>query len=145
MIGRVPEEVLTGRPIGDELSIQELYGIIALADEEIFPGYIEAMAKGAEPELSVPDDEALAARVDWEEVSMDDILERVRKARRGLVEQLRALPEEVWNHRARAEDTEIDLFGLARYIVQRDTTILRIVSTRLHESRLTEGPQDLPK
>lgn len=145
VIGRVPEGVLSGRPTGHELSIKELYGILALADEEIFPDYIEAMVEGEEPKLSVPDDKALAAREAWEEAAIEDILARLRQARAAIVEQLRDLPEEAWDRRATADGVEIDLYGLARYIAQRDTTILRVVGTRLHESRLTDGPQDLPK
>ena len=145
VIGKVPEALQRDKPMGTELSLRELYGVLAQADEETHVPLVEQMMATNTPAATPPSDEARAAEADWNETPMHTILEQVQHARTTLVEVLQALPAGNWTRTATLSDTTRDVYGLAHAIIQRDADLLRTAGYRLHESHLTDRDEDLPK
>ncbi len=145
VIGKVPEALQRDKPMGTELSLRELYGVLAQADEESHVPLVEQMMATNTPAAAPPSDEARAAEADWNETPMRTILEHVQHARTTLVEVLQALPAGDWTRTATLSDTTRDVYGLAHAIIQRDADLLRTAGYRLHESHLTDRDEDLPK
>ena len=145
VIGKVPEALQRDKPMGTELSLRELYGVLAQADEETHVPLVEQMMATNTPAATPPSDEARAAEADWNETPMRTILEQVQHARTTLVEVLQALPAGDWTRTATLSDTTRDVYGLAHAIIQRDADLLRTAGYRLHESHLTDRDEDLPK
>jgi len=149
VIGKVPEALQRDKPMGTELSLRELYGVLAQADEETHVPLVEQMMAAGTPTdtpaVTPPSDEARAAEADWNETPMRTILEQVQHARTTLVEVLRALPAGNWTRTATLSDTTRDVYGLAHAVIQRDADLLRTAGYRLHESHLTDRDEDLPK
>ncbi len=136
VIDRVPLPVQEGRPAPNDLSIKELYGLLALADEAVFLPQFQQQAQGEAPPQPSPDEAALAQQEDWHALDIHAILGRVQQARGRLIAFLEALPPEAW-HRG--------VLALAHQVTQHDADVLRRIGYRLHESRLTDRTQDLPK
>ena len=145
VIGKVPEALQRDKPMGTELSLRELYGVLAQADEETHVPLVQEMMATNTPAATPPSDEARAAEADWNETPMRTILEHVQHARTTLVEVLQALPDGDWTRTATLSDTTRDVYGLAHAIIQRDADLLRTAGYRLHESHLTDRDEDLPK
>lgn len=135
LVDRVPVAIQEARPLPQDLSLKETYGLLATLDETVYlPGLQRMMAEEAAAFEAV-DEAALAAGGGWHEHPLDAILKRVQDARRRLVAFLRAIPPEAWTRTAPFGDAHLDLYGLAHHIIQHDVDLLRAIGYRLHESR----------
>lgn len=145
IVHRVPEAVLAGRPLPGDRTIKEMYGLLVAADETVFLPQLQRLSRGQAPDLAAPEEEALLGHDAWNEMAMEALLGRLRQGRTRLVDFLAALPAAKWDHAATLEGQAVDVYTLAHFITQHDAEWLRAVGYRLHESRLTDGPDDLPK
>ncbi len=145
LIARVPEPILSGRPMEGDLSIKQIYGIIASADEQVRLPRFQRIVAEEGPQLSGWDERALVAQEAWDEMEIGAVLGRVRAAREALVGFLRALPAVEWTRTGLVDGRPLSVYDLAFGITQEDTDYLRALGYRLHESRLTSRMQDLPK
>lgn len=146
VIHRVPDPLQEARPpTGEGRSIKELFGMLAEGDEKVFLPWVRQVEAGGDPAVAAPDEAPPAAESVWQRRSIDEIIEHVRRVRNRLVDALRALPPDRWRRTGRVDGERIDVYTLARRIAHRDAALLRIVGYRLHESHLTDRPQDLPK
>src|SRR5690606_7276016 len=102
---------------------------------------LERMAAGEEPVA----DAAEPPAEPWNDLGMDAILDRLRDARTRLVAFLEALPAPAWERPGTLAGQRRDVYGVAYYVVQHDTEWLRAAGYRLHESRLTDRADDLPR
>ena len=145
IVGRVPDALLAGRPVASDRSIKEIYGLLAVADEQVFLPLLQQVAVEEEPVWEAEDETALVEAEAWNEVPMPDLLHRVTAARGALVAFLQALPPEDWHRQAHWGGEAVDVYDILHAVTQRDADLLRVAGYRLHESHLTERPQDLPK
>ena len=133
---RVPEPVQEARPLPQDLSLKETYGLLATLDEAVYLPQLRRMIAEDAPAFEAADEQALAAEAAWNEQPLTTILDRVQDARRGLLAFLRALPDDAWTRTARFAEDRRDVYGLAHHITQHDVDLLRTVGYRLHESQL---------
>ena len=152
VVDRVPENLQEGRPTPNELSLKETYGLLATLDVDVRLPRLRQTVAEDEPHFDAVDEQALAARTDWNAHPIRAILEQVQAARQALLEAFQALPGEDWSHAAYFADSakpgqavRRDVYGFAHHITQHDTDVLRAIGHRLHDSHLTSRPQDLPK
>lgn len=138
IVDSLPESTLKGRVWEQELSIKEIYGTIALADEEVYLPQIIRVAREDKPEFPELDERALATRENWNDTPIRNILQRVASARKALYNTLAGLDIETWHRSGRWNDNEEDLFAFVYAIIQRDVQLLRTVSYRLHGSSLSD-------
>lgn len=142
----VPEPVREGRPTPDALTMKEIYGVIARMDERVYRPRIERIIEEDEaPAFEPVEDRALAQDEDWNDMPIEDILERVQAARAALVAALEDLPAAAWERTGRFGDAEWNVYEVVHHIIQEDTRRLRTLSYRLHETNLTDRDRDLPK
>ena len=139
VVDRVPEPYHTARPLPQDLSLNELYGLLAAMDEQVYRPRLQQMIAEDEPAFAPVDEHALAEGGAWNDQPLDAILDRVQAARRTLLDALRALPPDAWARTALFGDVVRDIYGLAHHITQHDADLLRTVGYRLHETRL--GPR----
>lgn len=148
LIDQVPDEVQGGRPTPDALTIKEIYGVMAVLDEEVHQPRLHTMLQAASEEMpafETVDEEALIQGHDFNEQPIHDILDRVQDARRHLVETLQAADADAWMRAAVVDGETYTVYEVAHHITQEDTRRLRIVGHRLHETDLTRNRDDLPK
>lgn len=145
VVDRVPVPVQEARPLVNDLSIKETYGLIAVLDEQVYLPCLQAMMEDEAPVFDAIDEKALAHQGAWNEASMDTILKKVEQARHHLLAFLHALAPEQWAQAGHFEEQQRDVYALAHYITQHDADLLRSVGYRLHESHLTSRSADLPK
>ena len=136
MVDRVPQPLQEARPLPQDLSMKETYGLLATLDEAVYLPQLRRMLGEDAPAFDVVDEQVLAAQTAWNEQPIDAILERVQDARRGLQSFLSALPPEAWTRTGSFGGNRRDVYGLAHHITQHDVDLLRVVGYRLHESRL---------
>ena len=146
VIGRVPGKLLGGRPIEGDLSIKEIYGLLATLDREVHVPRIERLVAEDAPHFAPPDPHALAYEAGWNERAMPEIMDDVQEARRALIDVLEALPPAEWLRRAHVggdlpggearDSAERDAYEMAHAICQHDADRLREVGQRLHESHM---------
>ncbi|WP_397546599.1 DinB family protein [Rhodothermus marinus] len=141
VIDLVPEPLQTARPLPEEPSLRETYGILAAADEQVFLPTIRALVAGQTEALALPDDRVLQEAEDWNAHPLSAILERLQQARRELVASLRQTPPEVWERTARCGAEAWDLYRYAYFIIQHDTELLRALAYRLHAAHLPGRPR----
>lgn len=141
----IPTEILEGRPLPDDPSFKEIYGLLALFDERVYEPAVRQVVGKEVAMVELPEDRDLLADESWNQMDMDRIVDRVRSARARLVERLASLSCEAWFREVEVDDDTSDVFGLAYAIVQHDVTLLSSAAYRLHESRLTSREEDLPK
>jgi hypothetical protein len=141
VIGRVPEPVQEGKPLPSDLSMKETFGLLAALDREVHRprlAQVKAHAEaGAAPpafDAARPDD--LAAAHDWNDASMEALLEQVQAARRALLDAFEGLPD--WSLRLAVDGATQDVFGYARAVAQSDFEHLRALTLRLHDANLGE-------
>ncbi len=144
VIGGLPEQIKSGRPAPDTLTMKELYGAIATLDTEVRRPRIERILDEESPALTTvdPDEEARAA--DWNEQELPVILDRVREARHELVNVLTDLPLTAWHRTATLDDESVTLFDLVHRATQADAERLRDLGYRLHGAHLSERDEPLP-
>ncbi|HKL88237.1 MAG TPA: hypothetical protein VJ884_04465 [Salinibacter sp.] len=144
VVGDVPEQIKSGRPAADVLTMKELYGAIATLDAKVRRPRIARIVDEDEPTLTPVDPEAEVREADWNEQEMDAILDRVKEARQGLVDVLKDLPLEAWHRTATIEEESVTLFTLVHRITQADAERLRDLGYRLHGAHLSERDEPLP-
>lgn len=144
-IRRVPEPVLSGRPLPNDLSIKEMYGLLVEADTSAFLPFLEKVAAGEAPTMPTLDAATLTARGAWNEQSMTAILDALHAARAQLLDFLLALPPEAWLQTGTCDGATCDVYGAVYHVTQHDTEWLRAAAYRLHESRLSDRPGDIPR
>ncbi len=136
VVDRVPQPLQEARPLPQDLSLKETYGLLATLDEAVYLPQLRRMIAEDDPAFEAPDEQALAAPAAWNDHPFDAILDRVQDARRSLLAFLRTLPPEAWTRAAHFGNDRRDVYGLAHHITQHDVDLLRAVGYRLHESRL---------
>lgn len=141
IIGRVPEALLEGRPMPEDLSVKETYGLLAALDEDVHALRLQRLVAEDDPRFAAPDPQALVYEAGWNDRAMPVILDAVQTARRALTRAFEALPPDAWLRRATVEmedgETETrDAYELAHAICQHDADRLRAVGQRLHESHM---------
>ncbi len=144
VIGGLPEQIKSGRPAPDALTMKELYGAIATLDAEVRRPRVERILDEETPTLEPVDPEAEAREAGWNEKELPAILDRVREARQALVETLTDLPLEDWHRTATLDDESITLFTLVHHATQADAERLRDLGYRLHGAHLSERDEPLP-
>lgn len=146
VIHLVPEGLRASRPTPDELTIKEIFGVIATLDEEVRRPRLERMTQADEPPSFSESDDAdeIASARDWNGHALDDILERVQSGRRKLIDTFEALDAAQWDASATFGKEERDVYELALHIIREDSERLRTISYRLHDSTLTDREGGLP-
>lgn len=138
--GAVPDAVQSGRPTDDDLSMKELYAVIAVLDETQRTEWVEQVRDADETPVALePTDAETAVREgDWNERNLGDVLDAVQDARRELHDLLSALDADVWMREAvLGEDTQT-LFELVHGFADADFQRLRDLGYRLHDADLSE-------
>jgi len=144
VIGGLPEQIKSGRPAPDVLTMKELYGAIATLDAEVRSRRVDRIVDEDNPTLDAVDPDEEARKAGWNEQEIDSILDRVAEARQALVDQLTALPPAAWRRTATLEDESITLFDLVHRITQADAERLRDLGYRLHGAHLSDRDKPLP-
>jgi hypothetical protein len=144
VIGGLPEQIKSGRPAPDALTMKELYGAIATLDAEVRRPRAERIVEAEDPTLDPVDADEQVREAGWNEREMPDILDQVRDARQDLVEQLRALSLEDWHRTATLDGESVTLFTLVHRATQADAERLRDLGYRLHGAHLSERDEPLP-
>ena len=139
VVHQVPDDVQGGRPTEQDLSMKELYGVIASLDRGPRPTAIERVVSEEDPEIALPDSAALAEADGWNEQDIDAVLDAVQDARAGFVKTLRALPLEQWERRADVEGEELTAFELVYRMAKNDMQRMRALGHRLHGANLSQG------
>jgi hypothetical protein len=144
VIGGLPEQIKSGRPAPDALTMKELYGALATLDAEVRRPRIERIVEEDTPTLDPVDVDDRVREAGWNEEEMPAILDRVTNARAALVEQLRALSLADWHRPATLDDESVTLFTLVYRATQADAERLRDLGYRLHGAHLSERDEPLP-
>jgi hypothetical protein len=159
VIGRVPEKLLVETPPGTsekERSIKETFGLIARLDEAVHARRVRRVVGEDAPRFSPPDPEALLEGEDWNARPMTALFERVRAARRGLIDTLKATAPDDWLRTGRfpneetdentgegeSEHEERDLYWMVHRLCQRDAARLEGMTRRLYESHMGPRPEE---
>ena len=158
VIGRVPEKLLVETPPGTsekERSIKETFGLIARLDEAVHARRVRRVVDEDAPRFSPPDPEALLEGEDWNAQPMATLFERVRSARRGLIDTLKATAPDDWlrtgrfpneeadeNTEGESEHEERDLYWMVHRLCQRDAARLERMTRRLYESHMGPRPEE---
>ena len=146
VVHQVPDDVQGGRPTEGDLSMKELYGVIASLDRGPRPDAIERIVADDEPTIEPPDTEALAQGDGWNEQSIDAVLDAVQDARAEFADTLRALSLEQWERTAELEGETLTVFQLVYRMAKDDMQRMRALGHRLHGANLSQnGDQPLPQ
>jgi AcrR family transcriptional regulator len=140
----LPEQIKSGRPAPDVLTMKELYGALATLDSEVRHPRVEQITEQDEPSFSSVDIDERVRESGWNDSSLDDILDRVTEARRALVDRLETLPPEAWHHTATLDGASVTLFDLVYDATQSDAERLRDLGYRLHGAHLSDRDEPLP-
>ena len=133
VVDRVPPPLQEARPLREDLSLKELYGLLATLDEAVYLPRLRQMIAEDTPAFEAVDEAALAAEAGWNGQPLGIILDRVQEARRGLLFFLHALPADAWTRIGCFGDERRDVYSLAHHIVQHNVDLLRTISYRLNE------------
>ena len=133
VVDRVPPSLQEARPLRQDLSLKELYGLLATLDEAVYRPRLRQMMAEDTPAFDTVDEAALVTEAGWNEQPLDHILDRVQEARRGLLSVLRALPPEAWARTGHFGDERRDVYSLAHHIIQHNVDLLRTIGYRLHD------------
>jgi hypothetical protein len=144
VVGDLPDQIKTGRPAPDTLSMKELYGVIATLDAEVRRPRARRIVEEDAPTLSPVDPDAKAREAGWNDEPLGAILDRVADARAALTDQLEALPLEAWHRTATLDGETVTLFDLVYRITQADAERLRDLGYRLHGAHLSDRDEPLP-
>lgn len=146
VVGRVPEDVQSGRPTPDALSMKEVYGLIATLDADVRRPHARAILSGDTPSLPSVDEHALVDNADWNDLDIHAVFERVQDARRDLVDTLGAADIDAWMQQTRSDDGEaLTLFEYVHRIATADLDRLRDLGLRLHNAHLGDREEEIPK
>jgi hypothetical protein len=157
VIGRVPEKLLAEAPPGaeEERSIKDTFALMARLDEAVHRERIERMISEENPRFTRPDVDALLEGRDWNARPMTALFERVRAARRDLIEALEAVAAADWLRTGRfppegeqeaeeekSEHEERDLYWMVHPLCRRDSARLEGMTRRLYESHMGPRPEE---
>ena len=118
-ITRIPEFQLTGKPMDSTPSLFEMYIDMSRKEWDEFL-----------PSLGIPSRATKTAPSD-----IAGVLDLIQEGRRALVSKLEATPNESWSDLV--EGTDTDLLTYTFQITQSDSTFLKSIAERLHESMIT--------
>lgn len=121
-----PPAVFEMQPGPDELSIKQIYGVIALLDEQVYLAGIRRMVEQEEATLEAVDVKQLGLSEQWEGMNLSAVLARARAARSTLHAYLSELPLEAW------QESGGNLFKVVGEIIHTNTDLLREVGQRLY-------------
>lgn len=145
IIDRIPPEVQDGRPMEDDLSIKEIFGLLATINERVYLPALQQTIADETPAFDDVEPSTLIADAEWNAQPIDSILDHIQRTRTAVVDFLQALPASEWRRTATFGDQKRDIYGLAHHITQQDVAHLSAIGYRLHESKLTSRAEDLPK
>ena len=132
MLERLPQDVLTGRPLPSDRSALEAFADLAAQDRAVHLPRLRAVVAEDEPAFEADPDVAVDAPTD-----IAAALAGVRDARTALLEAFERVPPADWSRTATVGGERRDLYALAFAITQHDAAVLRSLAYRLHESRLS--------
>ncbi len=144
VVGDLPDEIKSGRPAPDALTMKELYGVIATLDAEVRRPRVTKLVETEDPAFASVDPADEVRDAGWNERDMNAILDQLTAARQDLADQLDTLPPEAWHRSATLDGEEITLFDLVHRITQADAERLRDLGYRLHGAHLSDGDEPLP-
>ena len=124
---RLSQSVLELGLAPGELSIKELYGILAQWDADVLLPLVRRMIAEDLP----CHEEAVSAAGSWQAVPIPDILRRVREARIALVSFVQSLPPAAWARQAELWGRCYDIYGLLHLATQHTASVLQTVAQRL--------------
>ena len=133
LIGHLPDEILSSRPLTSEPSIKEFYALLGLYDRHVYLPALCAIREEDAPTLSEADDADLLGSRAWNEMPFPAVLETLRDARRELVDVLTALPGPSWTRGATLGERNLTVYDVVYGLVQHDAELLRSVAMRLHD------------
>ncbi len=140
IIQRVPEAILVAHPLQGEPSVKELFALLLRADELIHISFArDAVMNGRATGRRASSSELLEGEM-WDDLPIEQILDRVAAARLKLVDVCSAATDDAWEAVLRMDDQDVDLFNFLYGVVQNDVDVLRRIAERLHDSRFT-SPQ----
>jgi len=145
VVDRVPEPLQAARPLEEDLSLKEIYGMLVTLDEAVHLPRLRRMVAEDEPAFDAVEAASLVRAAGWNEQPILAILDRVQQTRRDLLSFISVLPAGAWTSTAYIGAVRSDVYGLAHAITQQDVDLLRMIGYRLHESHLTRRAEDLPK
>lgn len=144
VVDGLPEEIKSGRPGPDTLTMKELYGALATLDREVRPRRITRIVEEDEPHLEPVDIDAEVREAGWNDEALPDILDQLQEARHALIDQLEALPLDAWHRTGTLDEESVTLFTLVHRMMQDDTERLRDLGYRLHGAHLSDRDEPLP-
>ncbi|GAB5519427.1 MAG: DinB family protein [Rhodothermales bacterium] len=130
----VPEPLLSGRPLPEDLSIKELYGWIAQQDAEVHQPRLERLLAEDTPQVTEADQAAMLAERDWNAKPIGDLLTAVQSARTAFIDFLKAIPEADWTRTLDLDEHRYDVYAYLFEVIQANTADLRTLGYRLHGS-----------
>lgn len=136
--GAVPEAVQSGRPTDEDLSMKELYGLIAELDAEERTQWIARIREEDTPALTEASAMSRVRKGDWNDRPIDEVLDAVQDARREIVERLQALDADTWMREAIVDGDRVTLFELVHRFARDDFQRMRDLGYRLHDADLSE-------
>lgn len=116
---RIPDVQLHGKPLDTAPSLFEMYQGMRNADLERHL-----------PLLGIPYSTPAS-----DSASLSDVIDQIQHGRKALVDFLSSLSQAEWSQNL--GDTESDIIEYAFQITQRDSTFLKGIAERLHESMIT--------
>ena len=140
----VPDQIKSGRPAPDALTMKELYGVIATLDGEVRRPRVARIIQEDTPALEPIDAGEQVRDSGWNEMAMDAILTEVLTARRALIDELKSLSVDQWQRTATLDDQSVTLFDLVFQMAQEDANRLRDLGYRLHNAHLSDRDKPLP-
>jgi len=144
VVGDLPEQIKSGRPAPDALTMKELYAAISTLDAEVRRSRVERIVETEDPTVEPVDVDERVRDAGWNDEPIGDILDRVRDARAALVDQLESLSLEDWHRSATLEGEAVTLFTLVHRMTQADAERLRDLGYRLHGAHLSDRDEPLP-
>jgi hypothetical protein len=137
VVDAVPEDVQAGRPTSDDLSMKEIYGLIATLDDEVRRPVVDAVAEGETPDVSGSPPRQQVQQSDWNERDIQTVLDAVQDARRRLVDALQSVPADDWAQPVHVDGDPITVFEWTHRIAETDLERLRDLGYRLHDADLS--------
>jgi hypothetical protein len=137
----IPEPLQIARPLPEEPSVRETYGMLIAADEQVFGPALEALLEGTAHRLPLPNDVQLQTLEDWNAFPLPVLLDRLQQARRTLLMRLKQATPEAWEHAALCGSERWDVYRYVYAIVQHDLELLRALGYRLHSAVLPGRPR----
>lgn len=133
LLTTLPIEILRTR-LFDEDSFLERFARLAERDRTYHRPLMSAIAENQQPVISPYEPSADPPQAS----DVKDVLRFVAATRKELVDQLRSLPESAWNHVGFREEKPVSLTAVAYEIARSDADLLRKLTERLRDARLSD-------